>query len=244
MRRFRCSPRSLHDVFHGAHHRASRRRARAKRRPARAAAERVAGRLARRRLLRRGAAARRARRRGAAAPVRCPQEALVSAVRRKMQCRQRCLPQRLRAVRSRRIPRPSLLAAAAARSRTRSVCARSGSGSASWMRRVWRCSGRWRRLQSMARGVCALTHGVFQLAIAAHTHGVLMVRVCVCVVEQREHGAIYERGAGASGEARVSQRAAGSADGGGEGRTRAGASGSGGVSEGTLYSPPPMAHYR
>ena len=180
MRRFRCSPRSLHDVFHGAHHRASRRRARAKRRPARAAAERVAGRLARRRLLRRGAAARRARRRGAAAPVRCPQEALVSAVRRRMQCRQRCLPQRLRAVRSRRTPRPSLLAAAAARSRTRSVCARSGSGSASWMWRVWRCSGRWRRLQSMARGVCALSHGVFQLSDrSTHTHSVLMMRVCV-----------------------------------------------------------------
>jgi len=180
MRRFRWSPRSLHDVFHGAHHRASRRRARAKRRPARAAAERVAGRLARRRLLR-GAAARRARRRGAAAPVRCPQEALVSVVRRRMQCRQRCLPQRLRAVRSRRTPRPRLLAAAAARSRTRSVCARSGSGSASWMRRVWRCSGRWRRLQSMARGVCALSHGVFQLSVhSTHKHGVLMMRVCVC----------------------------------------------------------------
>ena len=176
MRRFRCSPRSLHDVFHGAHHRASRRRARAKRRLARAAAEWVAGRLARRRLLLRGAAARRARRRGAAAPVRCPREALVSAVRR-MQCRQRCLPQRLRAVRSRRTPRPRLLAAAAARSKTRSVCARSGSGSASWM---WRCSGRWRRLRSMSRGVCALTHGVFQLSVHS-THKRRTDDACVCV---------------------------------------------------------------
>ena len=34
----------------------------------------------------------------------------------------------------------------------------------------------------MARGVCALTHGAFQLAFTAHyTHGVLMMRVCVCV---------------------------------------------------------------
>jgi hypothetical protein len=231
MRRFRCSPRSLHEVLHGAHHRSSTRRARAKRRPARAAAERVAGRPARRLLLRRGAAAaRRARRRGAAAPVRCPREALVSAVRRRMQCRQRCLPQRLRSVRSRRVPRPRPLAAAAVRSRTRSVCARSGSGSASWMRQVWRCSERWRRLRSMAQGVCALTR---RLPTCVHsTHKRRTDDACVCVVEQREHGAIYERGAGASGEARISQRAAGSANGGGEGRTRAGASGSGGVSEG------------
>ena len=79
---------------------------------------------------------------------------------------------------------------------------------------------------------CVRSHTAPSNLRLQHTHKRRTDGARVCVVEQREHGAIYERGAGASGEARISQRAAGSANGGGEGRTRAGASGSGGVSEG------------
>jgi hypothetical protein len=78
----------------------------------RATAERVAGRPTRRR--RRGAAAAwRARRVGkAAAPARYQQQALATAVWCRMQFCLCSLPQRPRAIRSRRSPSPSLLAAA------------------------------------------------------------------------------------------------------------------------------------
>jgi hypothetical protein len=52
------------------------------------------------------------------------------------------------------------------------------------------------------------------------------------LLEQREHGSNYEGGDVGGGEARVSQRAAGSATGGGEDDARAGPSGRRGVSEG------------